>query len=247
MTTVPMPDTREAAISLVTAALRGDVDSVRCAIDMCDVDEWVPMFHASLAWLRAMASRLRSPEGLMALDVRVAEISRNHPNRDMRLATRLILGHAQTCSPPKESITAAESFENFYSIGAHTFNAACCEADYRVTDIFVVVLAMWRSLLPEVDTDARPAMVCNVAGQLWGSGAGPAPPPIENLRTGPRIMKVDDSTPPRATMAAPLETRVRQWDDGPPPRPTIPAGAPVSLRGLAIRRLQERGIDSVYG
>jgi hypothetical protein len=56
MATVPLPDTRASAISLVTAALRGDVDAVRFALDMCAVDEWVPMFHASLALLRGPPS-----------------------------------------------------------------------------------------------------------------------------------------------------------------------------------------------
>jgi hypothetical protein len=206
------------------------------------------MFHASLALLRALASRLRSAEGLMALDVRVSEISRNHPSRDVRLAARLILGHAQTCYPPTETITAAETFADFYSIGAHTFNAACCEADYRVVDVFVVALAMWRSLLPEADIDARAAMVCNVAGQLWAS-AEPAPPePIRKPEGTPTLRaRIQDENEPRATLAAPIEARALRWDDGPPPGPTIPAGAKVSLRGLAIRRQRERGVDVIYG
>jgi hypothetical protein len=103
-----------------------------------------------------------------------------------------------------------------------------------------VALAMWRSLLPEADIDARAAMVCNVASQLWGSSRAtePAPPqPIENLRTGPGTMKVDDSAPPRPTLAAPRETGVA--DGGPERRPTIPAGAPINLRGLAELRRRE--------
>jgi hypothetical protein len=164
-----LPDTRASAISLVTAAIRGDVDTVRFALDMCDVDEFVPMFHASLALARALASRLRSPEGLMAVDVKLAEISRNHPSRDVRLAAQLILGHGQTCYPPVETVTAAETFDHLYSIGADTFNAACRAADYGIIDVFVAALAMWRLLLPEADIDARASMVCNVAGQLWAS------------------------------------------------------------------------------
>jgi hypothetical protein len=53
--------------------------------------------------------------------------------------------------------------------------------------------------------------------------------------------------PPRLTFPPlpPGETEVP--DRRPQPRAIIPAGAPVSLRGLAIRRQQERGIDVLYG
>jgi len=201
MTTVPLPDTRASAISLVTAAIRGDVDTVRFALDMCDVDEFVPMFHASLALARALASRLRSPEGLMAVDVKLAEISRNHPSRDVRLAAQLILGHGQTCYPPVETVTAAETFDHLYSIGADTFNAACRTADYGIIDVFVAALAMWRLLLPEADIAARASMVCNVGGQLWAS-AEPAPPKLEGTGTLRVKTKAEDS-PPQPTLAIP--------------------------------------------
>jgi len=104
MITAPEPSTSASAISLVTAALRGDVDSVRFALDMCDVDEFVPTFHAGLALVRALALRLRSAEGLMSLDCWLAETSHDeHRSHDARLAARLLLGHAQTCYPPTET------------------------------------------------------------------------------------------------------------------------------------------------
>ncbi len=253
MTTVPLPDTRQAAISLVVAAIRGDDDAVRFALDMCDADEFVPMFHASLALLRALASRLRSAEGLMAVDVKLAEISREHRNRDTCLAAQLILGHARTCYPPIETITAAETFDNFYSIGASTFNDACCRAHYGIIDVFMVALAMWRSLLPEVVTAAGPCMVGNVAAQLWGIRAEPAPPePIRNLdgrtaltienRDVERRASTDMTPPPPPPPTLPPGAPRARGEVGPggiPARPILPPGVPlsrVSLRGLAELR-----------
>lgn len=73
--TDPEPITRQAAISLVTAAVRDDFDAIRFMLNTLDVDEFVPMFHTSLTLLRALARKLRSAEGLMSLDVKLAEIS----------------------------------------------------------------------------------------------------------------------------------------------------------------------------
>jgi hypothetical protein len=80
---------------------------------------------------------------------------------------------------------------------------------------------------------------------LWGSGAEPAPPkPIEGTETLRARTKAEDS-PPQPTLVIPRETEIA--DRRPQPRAIIPAGAPVSLRGLAIRRQQERGVDVIYG
>ena len=145
MTTVPLPDTRQAAITIVTQVIRGDLDAVQRVLDAYDVDEFVPAMHASLALLRALALKLRSAEGLMAVDVWLAETSHDERrSRDSRIAAQRVLGHAGTCYPPVETITAAETFADLYSIGASTFNAACCQADYRIVEVFVAAMALWR-------------------------------------------------------------------------------------------------------
>jgi hypothetical protein len=249
MITAPQPSVRASAISLVTAAVRDDFDSVRFMLDMCDVDEFVASMHATLALMRALALKLRSAEGLLALYLKLAETSHDeHRGRDSQLAAQLILGHAQTCEPPTETITAVETFADLHSIGVNTFNAAGVEADFQIIDVFVEVLAMWRLLLPEVNTTAGACMVGTIAGRLWAASAEPTPPePIEGtepLRI--RTKATTEDSPPGPMLAAPPETEVVQR----PYRPYqayLPPGAPVSLRGLAIRRQQERGVDVVYG
>ncbi len=244
MITVPEPATREAAFSLAGAAIRGDFGAIAAMLDAYDVDEFVAAMHATLALVRALALKLRSPQGLMACDVWLAETSREHPSRDTRIAAQLILGHAQTCYPPTETVTVAETFGEMFNVGAAVFNQACCEADEGIVGVFVAAMVLWHHLLPEVNIAAGGCIVGNVAGQLWGIRSVEPPETSENLDESRtlRARKVDDVTPPRPTLAAPIETRA-QWDDGPPARPTIPAGAPVSLRGLAILRQRERGLD----
>jgi hypothetical protein len=245
MITAPEPDTRQAAISLVTAALRGDVDAVRCVIDAYDVDEFVPAVHAALALARAIAVQLRSPQGLMGADVWLAECSRGHPCRDTRIAAELILAHALTVYPQAETVAVAETFGPMFNIGASTFNEVCCVAGDRFVEIFTAATVLWHQLLPELGTTSGPIMVGNVAGQLWASAEPTPPKPIEGTETLRTKTNAEDS-PPRPHLAAPPETEVVQR----PYRPYqayLPAGAPVSLRGLAIRRQQERGIDVVYG
>jgi len=153
---------------------------------------------------------------------------------------------------PLKPITAAETFADLYSIGVSTFNAACCEADYRIVDVFCVALAMWRSLPPEVGIASGACMVGNVAAQLWGIRAEPAPPePIRNLdgRTALTIENRDverrastDMTPPPPPPTLPPGAPRARGEVGPggiPARPILPPGVPlsrVSLRGLAELR-----------
>lgn len=213
MTTAPQPVTRAAAIGLVTQGLRGDFDGVRYTLDPCDIDEFVPPFHASLTLVRGVASRLRSPEGLMAVDVWLAETSHDeHRSREARLAAQLILSHAMTtCYPPDdETSTAAETFD-LCSIGADNFNAVCYEADYDIVTVFVLALSMWRTLLPEVDTAARACIVGNVAGQLWGGSRSAGPPKtIQNPKRTTLLKQ------PKVDTQRELETRAAMEPD--PPR-----------------------------
>jgi hypothetical protein len=229
MITTPEPATRSSAIFLVTSAFRGDAARVRWALDACDEAEFVPMFHASLDLMRELARKLRSPEGLMSLDVWLSEISHDeHHGRDERLAARLILAHAMTCYPPVETVAVAETFGPIFNAAASTFNEVCTEADYRIVDVFAAALALWRTLLPEVNTTPGACVVCITAGQLWASAE---PEGTSKLR-----IREHDS-PPQPTLAIPPEAEVVRR----PPQPTIPAGAPVSYRGLSIRLAQERG------
>jgi hypothetical protein len=85
-------------------------------------------------------------------------------------------------------------------------------------------------------------MVGIVAAQLWGgSGSEPAPK-TEGTGNLFRTRKAEDS-PPEPLLSIPRECEVAYR----PPRAPLAPGAPVSVRGLAIRRQQERGIDAVYG
>lgn len=250
MTTVPLPDTRQAAITIVTQVIRGDLDAVQRVLDAYDVDEFVPAMHASLALLRALALKLRSAEGLMAVDVWLAETSHDERrSRDSRIAAQRVLGHAGTCYPPVETITAAETFADLYSIGASTFNAACCQADYRIVEVFVAAMALWRSLLPGVNIAPGGCVVCNVAGQLWGGirsaeptlpGSAPiqtAAPKPEGTRTFKARMPADNN----AEMRGPRE----QWEPDPPPtRPPLPAGTKVSMTTLTgLAELRRRAAE----
>jgi hypothetical protein len=236
-TTVPEPATREAAISLVVAANRGDVAAVTAQLDDYDaVGEFVAALHATLALARALAVQLRSPQGLMACDAWLAETSREHPSRDTRIAAALILGHAMTRYPPTETVTVAETYGEMYNVGASTFNAVCCEADERITAVFAAALVLWHHLLPELVAASGPCMIGNTAGQLWGGAAEPTPPKLEGTPTTLRArMKAEDSPPPQPALSIPRECEVVRR----PPAPRIPAGAVINLRGLGELRRRE--------
>jgi hypothetical protein len=239
VTTVPMPDVREAAISVAVAAIRGDNDTIRRELCAHADDGFAALIRATLVLLRELARKLRSVQGLMAVDVRLSEISREHGSREIRTAAQLILGHAMTCRPPNETATAAETFADFHDIGADAYNDACDAADLWFVDMFTTAMMLLRQLLPEADT----YMVSITAGQLWGSrSVEPIPPKLEGTTVKSRIR---DENGPRPTLPRTVGTEVAVG--GPERRPTIPAGAPVSLRGLAIRRQQERGVDVIYG
>jgi hypothetical protein len=228
MTTVPMPDVRQAAVSIAVATIAGDNDAIRCELYAHADDGFAALIRATLNLLRELTRKLRSAEGLMAHDVKLSEISREHGSREMRAAAQLILGHAMTCPPPAETPAAAESFADFHDIGADSFNAACIDADLWFVDAFTTAMLLLQRLLPEVDT----YMVGIVAAQLWAS-TEPEGIPMFRPKT-----PAEDS-PPGPSLSIPVEAEVVRR----PPRPTIPAGATVSPRGLAILRQRERGLD----
>jgi hypothetical protein len=240
ITAAPQPATREAAIAIVTAANRGDVATVTAILDAYDVAEFVPALHAALNLTRALAVQLRTAPGLMACDVWLAETAREHPSRDTRLAAALILAHAMTRYPPTETVTAAETFGDVFNVGASTFNQVCISADERIVEVLAAVTVLWHHLLPELNTAAGPCVIGNTAGRLWSGDrrAEPAPPKPEGTETLRFRTKAEDS-PPQPTLTAPPEAEVVRR----PPRPTIPAGAPVSYRGLSILLRQERGLE----
>jgi hypothetical protein len=229
VTTVPMPDTRQAAIGIVCAAIKGDTDAIADALYSADGDGFGALIRASLNLFRALASRLRSAGGLLAVDVRLCEISREYYSRDTTVAAQLIVGHAQTCFPPDDD---AETFAELHDLGADTFNAAIDEAGNRFEQVFAAAMLLWRSLLPEAET----CMVGSAAAELWGTrSAEPEGMPMFRART-----PAEDS-PPQPTLAIPPEAEVA---GGPAPWPyqvQVPPGA-ISLRGAAIRRLQLSGL-----
>jgi hypothetical protein len=239
MITDPEPITRRLAITLVVAALRGDAGTVRALLYAADPDGFAVLVHSTLTLARALAVQLRSPQGLMAADVWLAECARGHPCRDTRLGAALILAHAMTCYPPVETAVVAETFGEMFTIGAATYNEVCCEADERFTEVLTAAGVLWHQLLPEAGTASGPCMVGNTAITLW-----PAPPKLEGTVGTVKHRTKADPAPPRPKLPIPPEAQVA---GGPPARPYFAPGVPVSLRGLAIRLARERGVDSIYG
>ena len=231
--TDPQPVTRRLAITLVTAAMRGDAGTIKALLRAADPDEFAELVHCTLTLVRSLAGQLLTPRGLLAADLWLAEAARGHPCAETGLGAELVLAHAQT------------EFDDMVEIAVGEYNRVCCEADEEFEEVLTAGLLCWRSLLNMAATAAAPCMIGNTAAELWGHRrAKPVPPKLEE--TGGIVKHQTNTDPPGPTLAAPPETMVLHR----PYRPYqayLPAGAPVSLRGLAIRRQQERGIDPVYG
>ena len=227
MITDPQPTTRRLAITMVTAAVRGDAGTVLALLRAVDDDELATVVHTTLALARAVAGQLLTPRGLMGADLWLAETARGHPCAETRLGAALVLAHAQTVG----------EFDELVVIGVGAYNAVCIEADEGFDEVFTAGMLCWRSLLTIAATAAGPIMVANCAGMLWGGAA--EPPKLEG--TGGTLKHRTNTDPPQPMLAIPPEAEVA--DRRPQPRAIIPAGAPVSLRGLAILRQRERGLD----
>ena len=233
----PQPITRRLAITMVTAAMRGDAGTIKALLRAVDDSELATVVHCTLSLARALAGQLLTPRGLLAADLWLTECARGHPCADTRLGAQLVLAHAQTVG----------EFDDLVVIGIGSYNAVCLKADEVFEEAFTAGMLCWRSLLTPAATAAGPVLVGNCAAALWG-GAEPTPPELETEGTPMKFRTRGDETgsPPQPTLAVPPEAEVVQR----PYRPYqayLPPGAPVSLRGLAIRRQQERGIDPVYG
>lgn len=234
MITDPQPTVRRLAISMVAAAMRSDAGTIVALLRAVDDGDIAPVVHSALTLARTLAGQLLTAVGMIGADLWLAEAARGHPCRDTRAGAELILAHSQTLG----------EFDEMIVIGVGEYNRVCVEADEGFDEVFAAAMLCWRSLLTPAATAAGPVMVGNTAGMLWAS-TEPTPPKPEGTETlfGARTKtETEDSPGPRLSIPAECEVA-----GGPPPRPTIPAGAPISLRGLALRRAQERGVDVLYG
>jgi hypothetical protein len=229
--TDPQPTTRRLAITMVTAAVRGDAGTVKALLRAVDDDELATVVHTTLALARAVAGQLLTAAGMMGADLWLAEASRGHPCAETRLGAALVLAHAQTVG----------EFDELVVIGVGAYNAVCIEADEGFDEVFTAGMLCWRSLLTIAATSAGPIMVANTAHRLWDAPEPAKPRPIEGTETlfGTRTKAEAEGSPPGPALSVPAECEVA---GGPPPWPTAPAGAPISLRGVAIRRLQDSGV-----
>jgi hypothetical protein len=102
--------------------------------------------------------------------------------------------------------------------------------------VLTAALILWHMLLTELGTSAGPIMVGNVASALWGVRS------TEPEGTGMFKSRIrEENGPPQPKLAIPREAEPL------PPRPElqpayVPAGQPISYRGLLIRRQQESGL-----
>jgi hypothetical protein len=236
MITDPQPITRRLAITLVVAALRGDPGTVRALLLAADPAQLANVVHCALTLARSLAAQLLTARGLIGCDLWLAEAARGHPCSNTRAGAALILAH--------EAVVVAESDGEMLDLAVGEYNALCCESE-QFEEVFVEAMLCWRSLLQPAATSAGPIMVGNMAARLWGGGAEPTPPKLEGEGTTVKFKSRDEKWPPQPRLAIPPETAVA--DRRPQPRAIIPAGAPISSRGLAIRRQQERGIDIIHG
>jgi hypothetical protein len=226
------PTTRRLAISMVTAALRSDVGTILALLRAVDDGDLATVVYSALSLVRALAGRLLTPQGSLAADLWLAETARADPSLATRAGAELVLAHSQTVG----------EFDALVVVGVGEYNAICCEADDGFDEVFTAGMLCWRSLLTIAATAAGPVLVGNTAAMLWGS-TEPSPPKAEGTETlfGARTEILEDS-PPGPRMAIPDEAQVVRR----PARPYqayLPPGAPVSLRGLAILRRQEQGLE----
>jgi hypothetical protein len=240
MITAPGPTARRLAITLVTAAVRGDAGAVRALLLAADLDGFGTLVHCTLTLARSLAVQLRSGQGLMACDVWLAECSRDeHRSRESRLGAQLVLAHAMTQPPPVETITSIETFGDVFNVGASTFNEVCASAGDGFAEVLTSALMLWHQVLPELSITSGPVLVGNTAAALWA--AEPAAPKLES--TGGTLKhRTHTDDPPQPLLAIPVEAQVI-YASGRPPRAPLAPGAPISLRGLAVLRRQEQGLE----
>lgn len=245
MITAPEPITRRVAVSMVAAAVRGDAGTVKALVWAADPDGFAVLVHCALTLARTLAGQLLTAQGMMGADLWLAETARGHPCRDTRAGAELVLAHEAVVVAESAVVAAESGAGELLDIAVGAYNAVCLAADEGFDEVFTAAMLCWRSVLTPAATAAGPCMVGNVAAQLWGS-AKPAPPKLE--RTGGTVKfgtRADDDSPPRPRLAIPAEAAVEGLRR-PQPLPFVPTGSPVSLRGLALRREQERDIDPVW-
>jgi hypothetical protein len=147
------------------------------------------------------------------MHVVLAEIARDDPDPDRRLAAQLLLGHAQTAKPADESIDAAENYETFHNYGVDTFNDAIVAAGDRFGEAFVTALKLWGELLPDANTAAGRWLLHMVAEELW-------PQPRR------RTVEFEEKLSPESHAATRLSNM-------PTPPPISPMAGAASARELA--------------
>lgn len=231
MITDPQPTIRRLALTLVTAAVRGDPGTIKALLRAADPDEFATVVHTTLTLARTLAGQLLTPQGMMGADLWLTETARGHPCAETRLGAELVLAHSQTVG----------EFDEMVAIGIGSYNAVCCEADEGFEEVLTAGMLCWRSLLTPAATAAGPIMIGNVAAGLWGSirSAEPASPKLEGTGGTVKFRTNAEDSPPQPRLAIPAEAEIA--DRRPQPPPIIPAGAPISYRGLSIRLAQERG------
>ena len=235
--TDPQPVTRRLAISMVAAAARGDAGAVKALVWAADPDGFAVLVHCALTLARTLAGQLLTPQGMMGADLWLAETARGHPRSDTRAGAALILAHEAVVVAESAVVAAETGAGEMLDIAVGAYNAICLAADEGFDEVFTAAMLCWRNLLPQAATMAGPIIIGNVAGGLWG---GAEPPKLES--TGGTLKhRTNNTDPPGPRLAIPPEAQT-VYAYGPPPGPTAPAGVPISLRGVAIRRLQDSGV-----
>jgi hypothetical protein len=237
MITDPQPNTRRLAISLVSAAVRGDAGAVKALIYAADLDGFGALVHCTLTLVHTLAGQLLTPQGLIGADLWLAETARGHPCAETRAGAELVLAHEAVVAAEDDVVAASCDAAELLGIAVGAYNAVCLQFDDEFAEVLTAAMILWHHLLPQAATAAGPIVIGNVAGGLWG---GADPPKLES--TGGTLKhRTNNTDPPGPRLAIPPEAQT-VYAYGPPPGPTAPAGAPISLRGVAIRRLQDSGV-----
>jgi hypothetical protein len=103
---------------LVTAAARGDAGAVQALVLAADADEFPVLVYSTLGLARALAVNLRTEQGMLAVDLWLAECARDHPCSDTRAGAALVLAH--------EAVAVAESDSDMLDLAVGEYNQTCC-------------------------------------------------------------------------------------------------------------------------
>ena len=142
----PPPQARAIAVTMLSAILCHD-ETTRARAEESWLagtgQERADVAHACLNLARAIASRLRSPDGMVMIEnwliERADDDDPNDPDR--HLAAALLAAHLQTSTAPPEDYLS----EALYNVGANSFNTALDNATAagRGTQAFRRSLSLW--------------------------------------------------------------------------------------------------------